>query len=1089
MASPQKTSYTISIWIILLLYFWGLPQKSMAQFFNGHQMSFGKNRVQHREFLWQFYRFDKFDTYFYVNGRELAELTAEIAHEEIPILENFFQYNLEKRIIFLVYNKLADFRQSNIGLISDDSERNIGGVTQIVNNKVFLYFEGDREKFREQIKGTISEVIMNEMLYGSSFRERLANSTLLSIPEWYLSGLKSYLSTDWNFEIENRVRDGVSSGLFEKFNHLKGENASFAGHSIWAFIAEQYGRSTIPNIVYLTRIHKNAEQGFLYVLGIDFDDLTREWLYYLKKRYDLENEIRTIPIEEPVHIRSKKNTRITQAKRSSDGEHLAWVTNKRGKYKIFVQHIESGKKKKIFQKEHSLEQITDYSYPILAWHPSNEIIAFISLIQGKNILHLYNLTDKKLDEIQLFNFEKILSFSYSHDGMRLVMSATTKGQSDIYIHSLTSHTQQAITNDFADDFNPIFINNSKQILFSSNRKNTDISAELGPNIEINPTKDIFIYDISKKEKELIRITDTPFADDDYPYLIDKNTYTYISNKDGIYNQYKAYYDSAIAFVDTITHYRYFSRFEPLSRYNRNIDFFDLTYKDEASKIFFYENRNHLILSTIDFRQKGIETTEETYYKKSFVNRIQVQDSIKRNRLTKLEEEIERISEFESKIVHDTLIDIANYIFEIEKPNSPKRKDFLLRQKEKLNLSIPRSRIYQTAFYTDYMVNQIDFTFLNAAYQQFTGGAVYYNPGFNFFFKTGVNELFEDYRLTGGVRFSTDFQSNEYLISMENLKKRLDEQYIFHRQTFQEIGNQTARKNFTHQMMYIRTYPFSQVAALKGTLTLRHDQQVILSTDNSTARRSDIQKAWSGFRLEYIFDNTTPLVLNINSGTRFKVFSEAYWEIDGTPSDLYVLGADFRFYQPIHREIIWASRIAASTNFGRSRLIYYLGSVDNWMSFLSSQDVFDRSVAIDQSQNFVYQTLATNMRGFTQNIRNGNSFFLLNNEIRFPFVRYFVRKPLSSEFFSNMQLVGFFDFGTAWSGDSPFSTDNAYNYIVTSNGPVTVVLNKDHNPFVYGYGWGLRTKLFGYFIRADWAWGVEDRIIQPRIFYISLSLDF
>ena len=38
---------------------------------------------------------------------------------------------------------------------------------------------------------------------------------------------------------------------------------------------------------------------------------------------------------------------------------------------------------------------------------------------------------------------------------------------------------------------------------------------------------------------------------------------------------------------------------------------------------------------------------------------------------------------------------------------------------------------------------------------------------------GANDLFEDYRLVGGVRFATDFDSNEYLLSFENLKQQLD----------------------------------------------------------------------------------------------------------------------------------------------------------------------------------------------------------------------------------------------------------------------------------------------------------------------------
>jgi hypothetical protein len=41
----------------------------------------------------------------------------------------------------------------------------------------------------------------------------------------------------------------------------------------------------------------------------------------------------------------------------------------------------------------------------------------------------------------------------------------------------------------------------------------------------------------------------------------------------------------------------------------------------------------------------------------------------------------------------------------------------------------------------------------------------------------------------------------------------------------------------------------------------------------------------------------------------------------------------------------------------------------------------------------------------------------------------------------------------------------------------------------GYGAGVRAMLLGYWIRLDWAWGIENNIVLPRIFYFSLSLDF
>jgi len=59
----------------------------------------------------------------------------------------------------------------------------------------------------------------------------------------------------------------------------------------------------------------------------------------------------------------------------------------------------------------------------------------------------------------------------------------------------------------------------------------------------------------------------------------------------------------------------------------------------------------------------------------------------------------------------------------------------------------------------------------------------------------------------------------------------------------------------------------------------------------------------------------------------------------------------------------------------------------------------------------------------------------------------------------------------------------------TNGPVTVVIDSNKEPIIGGVGAGLRGQIFGYFIRADWAWGVENGYILPRIFYLSFSLDF
>ncbi len=114
--------------ILLLLVLGLLVQPAFSQFYNGHQMRFGKNRVQFDEFEWYYYRYPQFDTYFYAGGSDMAEMASAIATEMIPQLETFFDHKLEKRMILVMFQNLSDFRQSNIGLNTDADEYNIGGT-------------------------------------------------------------------------------------------------------------------------------------------------------------------------------------------------------------------------------------------------------------------------------------------------------------------------------------------------------------------------------------------------------------------------------------------------------------------------------------------------------------------------------------------------------------------------------------------------------------------------------------------------------------------------------------------------------------------------------------------------------------------------------------------------------------------------------------------------------------------------------------------------------------------------------------------------------------------------------------------------
>ena len=401
-------------------------------------------------------------------------------------------------------------------------------------------------------------------------------------------------------------------------------------------------------------------------------------------------------------------------------------------------------------------------------------------------------------------------------------------------------------------------------------------------------------------------------------------------------------------------------------------------------------------------------------------------------------------------------------------------------------TIQRPNNYYVELFADQLMSQIDFTSMNYSYQPFTGGfaPIYLNSGFNIFLGTTMNDLMEDYKIELGVKLNTSLTNNEYMLRFSDFGKRLDKSITLHRFVTDNYTNYYYR-TFTNEAFYTLSYPFSEILSLRGTAIYRNDQKVNLAIDNYSLADKDVFENWGGVRGELVYDNSKKIGTNLLVGARGKIFAEYHQKIAKNTANVIVAGFDYRHYTRISRNFIWANRIAGSTSFGQRKLIYYMGGVDNWI--LAS---FDTGTPIDYTQNYAYQTLATNMRGFSQNIRNGNNFIVLNSELRFPVFSYFMNRPINMKFIRDFQLVAFGDLGTAWTGWNPYDPSNSLYNTHISDGNLNITVTEMKEPLVGGVGFGLRTTIFGYFVRGDVAWGIQDGQIakKPR-YYLSFNLDF
>ena len=314
-----------------------------AQFYQGSQMTFGKNRVQYTDFYWTYYKFKNYDVYFYVGGKELAAYVAEQAQNEMDDLERLLDYRSTNRFQIIVYNKLSDLKQTNIGLEMDDLSYNIGGLTRVIGNKILIYFDGNHEHLQQQIRAGMARALLDQLMYGGNIRERLQASILLNLPLWFNQGLVTYLAKGWTVEDDNRLRDLLLSHKIKSMSQLMEMDEVFAGQALWKYIMDTYGQASLSNLVYMTRINRSLESGFVYVLGTPLRQLSKDWYKNSIQHYEQFDKDKLPVAGSPLQTKERKKI-LTQAAPDPFGSRVAYVANNKGKYKVRVYDVQNNKR-------------------------------------------------------------------------------------------------------------------------------------------------------------------------------------------------------------------------------------------------------------------------------------------------------------------------------------------------------------------------------------------------------------------------------------------------------------------------------------------------------------------------------------------------------------------------------------------------------------------------------------------------------------------------------------------------------------------------------------------------------------------------
>lgn len=1060
-----------------------------AQNFLPTQEPFGKNRIQYRPFKWQVLTSQNFEVYFYEGGQQTATLAAQLAETDFDRVTEILGYSPFSRTKIFVYTSIQDLNQSNVGL-NLTSEREIR-EENLAKSRIEIAYSGNSLSFRKELIREISHVYVHDMLYGGSIKESLQNSLLLSVPDWFMNGITTYISEGWSTEMDSYVRDAILNKTLKKPSQTLGKESALVGQSIWNFVAEKYGKDNISNILNLTRIIRNEQTSISSTLGMPFSKVIKEWREYYAVMAENINGSYTNPtydykIEE---VKFNSSNRVNKFKISPDGAFLAISKNELGRSSVEVLDLKTKRNVTILTSGYkTLNQSIDFNTPLLSWTKGGTL-AVIYEDQGDVILNIYNditekdLTGKFASRKFLKDFDQVQDFDVSDNGTTLILSAVSKGQNDLFLYDIARGRVQQLTNDLYDDLSPRFVGSAGKVIFTSNRLKDSLDIDKGSYKTLTNRFNLFLHEGKPKQEILKRLVDS-IGSVSNPVVTDGNTVYFLSDEKGIRNIYRLTAND--------------STLVQISNSRNDIQDFDYTPSTNSLVMKTLEGNSEII----SFKQKADFTVKNNlpYTDRNIKLYGIVQAANTTNDKPKIDNQNAIVATetplVKSKIVFEKgEIDTDNYLFDSgtftkknvdsqantiknEKKNKVE-KIISSKQNRKENIKIRGPIDYNNPF----VVNNTNLDFIVDPLPQ---------RGFGLKGTINMNDLLENHHLQGGVFITPNLKNNDLWGQYSYLANRIDYSIRYDRRSISDDNEQGLKKYRFNKLTFSASYPINTNTRVSISPSYTTNRFLDLSIPNLAT--PDGFSDYVGGRVEFVFDNTISHGLNQLEGTRFRVRFDHYTGLTNSQDGFDRFYADIRHYLRFGKGIVLAGRLSGGHSFGNAPKQTVMGGMDNWLECqyenrTDNNNPFSSS-RVDNKDIF-FLDYATPLRGFNINKLSGTSHLAFNVELRVPIAKYIYDGPIYSNFFKNLQLTTFTDVGTAWTGVGPFARKNGFNTSIIGGGqlPFRATVTDFRNPFLIGYGLGARTTILGYFIKYDIGWGLENKEVKAPISYVTLGYDF
>ncbi len=1067
-------SYLLFVWPVL-----GFSQNTPSQ------EQFGHSRVQYHRFEWKMLKTSNFEVYHYGAGTPLATLTAQYAESEFNRITELLSYTPPNQIKIFLYNSPQEMSQSNIGMatlgVLNESEMNLA------KSRVEIAFTGDQVSFRSQLVREITRLYVFDMLYGGNIKDAIKNSILLSLPDWFMNGIAAYIADGWSPALDDYMRDAITRGDINKPALLSGPEATIVGQSIWNYIAERYGKENIAVILNLTRIIQNEQTSVASSLQVSYTRFQKEWRAFYADMANASNASYKDGLGDwKFKTGSALSPQYSKVKISLENKFVAITTSKDKHYTVQINSVDNSSSRTILKGKY-LSKTKNYlaHTPLIAWQ-RNGGLAVITDEKEEIILRIFDVSDKGESKLRLTrvirDLNQVVDFDISNDGTTLALSAEREGHNDLYLFSVGRGSLAALTNDLYDDRYPHFVSGStNRLVFCSNRTNDTIAvAGKGTYKTINGKLDMFFHDGNPRSLVIKRVAEG-IGHVSEPLMANENTFYFLSDLKGITNLYK--YEANLkkatqlsGFNQNLRNYDYLPSTGTLSAVSIQSGDEFVTYQKQFSAVSELLPPSPRIQS---LSGSPAYKTEQRVNPAADAKLINIMANVSRIKLDSGEVDTDNY-EFDADILKDfdKRSNAVKRGGNVSISNSTSSSTIKSRRKDIINIKGP----------TDYKGLFIS----SDSRTDWKGDAV---RGFGLAPSITINDLLENHIIKAGLFISSNLRNNDIWTEYSNLSHRIDFTARYDRRSLYINESQSAVQKYRYNRLAVTAaYPFTSLMKVSLSPAFMSTRFYDLNSLSSAVGADN----YLGLRTEFVFDNSEINGMNMMEGSRMKIRFDVNKGINGTKG-FNRLVIDLRHYQKIHRDLIFATRLSYAQSGGASPKKSAVGGMENWLNYSKDSRSDNDPLALGlnsqtqlplDNRDVFFVEFAQNLRGFNLNHTSGTSHLLFNAELRIPLVKYLYHGPITSNFFRNLQVVAFSDVGTAWSGKNPlFNKKNTLNTETVRSDYFVATVNNFRNPFLVGYGAGVRTMVFGTYAKLDYAWGLDNGDVLKPTTYLTLGYDF